>query len=893
MVSVSNIAFVIQPTSNTICSGGNVNFNITASGTGLNYQWYYNSGTGWNPVADGGASPTYSGAGTNSLSITGIPIGMNGYQYQCVISDGTCSLTSNAAILTVISSPPLTINSSPTPNNVCEASNTTFSVPASSGTSFQWQVSTTVAAGPYTPINAATIPPIYSNYNTPTLVLTNVPLSVNNYWYRCSVTACGTPRNSTASQIRVRANPSITTQPASAAICEGSNNTFITIGTLIGGVTYQWQINTGIGFNNIPGQTTNTLALTGITSAMNGYQYQCVVDRLSQPPSCPVTSNIATLTVNTPPVITVQPVSQTVCSGSLVIFNVTASGSPSPTYQWRKDGVNISGATGTTYSINPASASDVGNYSVVITNSCGSVTSANASLALYPALIPGAHNTTPLTVCTGYYPAELTFTTAPSGGNPTYFYQWQSAPSVSGPWTNIAGETTSTYQPPTLSAAGIYCYRCTVYDLCGTIVYTSPKEITVVNDPTATLSGATVCPNDPVTLTPVVTGGTGSFTYQWWSCTSYSGTYTIIPGATNASYSPPTTITGTLYYQVVISANGAACNNPVCPPVAVIVQALPPAPTLTPSPVCAGTAPTFTAGNGSIYEFFLNGVSQGAPSATNTYTPAAVLAGGDQVCVESSSPVIFDGNIYSSEWGTPLATSIGGPAGSSFGSANNLSALNILSSQDYIFCGIAGSLNSTNRILLFIDCQPGGYNSLSGWTNRTGGYPNGTPYHAMENLNSGITFDPGFEPDYILGINDVAGTDTYFDLYNMQANTQLFIGSANTSSLIGYAANSGVNDNSKGFEFAIPRAALGNPTGTIKVFTMITNEPGFSGNYTLLSNQFLTHAEPGANDYGMGGVTFGAALPDPVSVPLSGTNCSSQTCITVQPLPSTSAIWHQ
>lgn len=75
------------------------------------------------------------------------------------------------------------------------------------------------------------------------------------------------------------------------------------------------------------------------------------------------------------PVITVQPASFAVCSaGGSASFSVTANGNDL-TYQWRRNGVNISGATASTYSIASANASHAGAYSVVVTNFGGSVTS--------------------------------------------------------------------------------------------------------------------------------------------------------------------------------------------------------------------------------------------------------------------------------------------------------------------------------------------------------------------------------------------------------------------------------------------------------------------------------------------------------------------------------------
>src|ERR1019366_6617382 len=69
-----------------------------------------------------------------------------------------------------------------------------------------------------------------------------------------------------------------------------------------------------------------------------------------------------------PATITRQPVSPRVTAGQPAIFAVAATGFPAPSYQWKKDEVDISGATGETYTIASAQISDASNYSVVITN---------------------------------------------------------------------------------------------------------------------------------------------------------------------------------------------------------------------------------------------------------------------------------------------------------------------------------------------------------------------------------------------------------------------------------------------------------------------------------------------------------------------------------------------
>ncbi len=91
------------------------------------------------------------------------------------------------------------------------------------------------------------------------------------------------------------------------------------------------------------------------------------------------------------PVITLQPVSQSKSTGQSVTFSVSATGSNPLTYQWRKNGTNISGATGNSYTIASVQASDAANYSVTVSNSRGTATSNNATLT-----VTGSTNTAPV-----------------------------------------------------------------------------------------------------------------------------------------------------------------------------------------------------------------------------------------------------------------------------------------------------------------------------------------------------------------------------------------------------------------------------------------------------------------------------------------------------------------
>ncbi|HUL54687.1 MAG TPA: immunoglobulin domain-containing protein, partial [Opitutaceae bacterium] len=91
-----------------------------------------------------------------------------------------------------------------------------------------------------------------------------------------------------------------------------------------------------------------------------------------------------------PPVINVQPQGMSVVAGASAMMAVTAAGAPEPTYQWYRNGHTLGGATGNTLTIASAQAADAGDYTVVVTNSLGSVTSTKATLTVAAAPIPPA-----------------------------------------------------------------------------------------------------------------------------------------------------------------------------------------------------------------------------------------------------------------------------------------------------------------------------------------------------------------------------------------------------------------------------------------------------------------------------------------------------------------------
>jgi sugar lactone lactonase YvrE len=87
-----------------------------------------------------------------------------------------------------------------------------------------------------------------------------------------------------------------------------------------------------------------------------------------------------------PPVITTGPVDTTTITGRPVSLGVAATGAPALRYQWTKDGTDILGALGSTYTIPNPKVQDAGNYTVTIVNPIGSITSAPVALTVLAAV---------------------------------------------------------------------------------------------------------------------------------------------------------------------------------------------------------------------------------------------------------------------------------------------------------------------------------------------------------------------------------------------------------------------------------------------------------------------------------------------------------------------------
>jgi uncharacterized repeat protein (TIGR03803 family) len=191
--------------------------------------------------------------------------------------------------------------------------------------------------------------------------------------------------------------PVITTQPASQAVFEGATVTF-TVGTASNALLfYQWKVDNGSYLTNLTdggkiiGATTSTLTVSNVSAANQG-AYSVTVSNAAGT----ATSAGAFLTIIPwRPVITQQPVSQTVLPGAPATFTVAAVGTHPFSYRWQLNGTNltdnsnISGSSTASLMIGNTTAANAGTYSVVVSNALGTATSTGAALNVIPVTAPG------------------------------------------------------------------------------------------------------------------------------------------------------------------------------------------------------------------------------------------------------------------------------------------------------------------------------------------------------------------------------------------------------------------------------------------------------------------------------------------------------------------------
>jgi len=163
----------------------------------------------------------------------------------------------------------------------------------------------------------------------------------------------------------------ITAGPGDQAVVAGADVAFDVSAAGSLPLNYQWYFNSAI----LPGSTSSELDLFGVTTNQSG-AYTVVVSN----PANTVTSAVANLIVETPPVFITVPSNQTLCLGTNVTLSVIAAGQLLG-YQWFLNGTNLPGATANLLTLTNFQPDQAGDYTIVVSNLAGSISS-DAQLAI-------------------------------------------------------------------------------------------------------------------------------------------------------------------------------------------------------------------------------------------------------------------------------------------------------------------------------------------------------------------------------------------------------------------------------------------------------------------------------------------------------------------------------
>ena len=192
--------------------------------------------------------------------------------------------------------------------------------------------------------------------------------------------------------------PAITIPPVSKSVAIGSNASFNLTATGTAPLSYQWSK----GASAIVGATTSSYSIAAVTTNDAG-NYKVVITNSAGS----ITSSVATLTVLVPPSILTPPQSQTVSNGANATFTVVAGGSPPLMYLWKFTGGSLAGATSSSLTITNVQMVSQGDYTVVVSNSVGAVTSSAAHLTLQTAA-PGPFQLANWQLATGSVSFDIT-----------------------------------------------------------------------------------------------------------------------------------------------------------------------------------------------------------------------------------------------------------------------------------------------------------------------------------------------------------------------------------------------------------------------------------------------------------------------------------------------------
>jgi gliding motility-associated-like protein len=556
--------FVLQPSSQTICTGGTFTpLSVTyQDGTGVpSYQWFSNSTNNY------AGAVAITGANSSTFQPSAANVGSTFYFCEISFSFGGCSsISSNIANQTVVADPIISVEPQAT-QSICIGGTipTAFNVTVTGGTgavTYQWFAGANQVSG----ATQSTFLP--SNFTTPGTFLFTANISIAGV-------GCDALISQPAQVIAVD-DPSVS-QPLAAVYCQDAAPIAPLQVNVTGGLgtnSYQWYfsaVNTTIGGTAIAGA--NTPSYVPSVATVGTAYYYCIVNQSAA--NCATTSANASIQVNTPPTISAQPLAtQTLCEGGTPTLLQVAyiNGTNSATYQWYTNNTNsnvggspISNATTASYN---AQSTILGTtyYYCVITFQQGGCSSLTTIAAQVTIVGDPAITTQPLAnqeICQGNtINNSLTFNYAGGTGNATIAWYLAAIPPVL-----INGVNTNTYLPIPFNIADTFNYYATLtFDGVGcNTINTQLAEIIVHPTPYATNLNDTlvVCNNSNLSI-PLTASVTSTFSWQTQATIAVNGE-SFLPQSSYSiddSLSNTTTNSQFLTYTVTPTSFPYGCVGP-------------------------------------------------------------------------------------------------------------------------------------------------------------------------------------------------------------------------------------------------------------------------------------------------------------------------------------------
>jgi autotransporter-associated beta strand protein len=377
-------------------------------------------------------------------------------EYRVRVTNGVNTIVSDPAFLSVNDLP--AIIAQPTGGEINPGENFSMVVIAAGATTFQWRRNNV-------PVATGVVNDTVAEGARSTLTITNAN-EANEGIYTVVV---GNPAGSISSQpalLVVRDPVQITVQPVNQFVPQGTTIQFSVVATGHAPLTYQWRRGSTLVGTNSP-----VLSVTGGPATWGSYTVT-VSNAFSNQ-----VSNAVTLTeVNSEVAIAQNPVPQIAAVGSTVTLTCQAVGGLPIRYQWRRNGVNIAGATSPTLVLSNVTTARAGSYTCFVRNTLSTGSTTALSEAADVAIISTA---TRRVVQNEGTTAVLSLS---SGGNVTLQWFYDDGDEEGEGPQPIAGATSNTLSLPnvTLATSGTYFCRATG---TGGVLDGGANEVLVFNEP--------------------------------------------------------------------------------------------------------------------------------------------------------------------------------------------------------------------------------------------------------------------------------------------------------------------------------------------------------------------------------------------------------------------------